>query len=874
MEVYILDGNLKKIGLIQGFKSFIWAERYRDVGDCELYIPASVEALDLVRVGNYIFRSDIEHLCIIKKITVTTSAENGNYLIVQGQDAKSFLEQRIIWGTTTINGNVAAALRKMVRVAAADQATAQRMLVKANGDRLLYTIGNTDLTETAHEQISYSNLGEVIRDRCRLYGWGYRVQYTRDSDGSIDFQLYKGADKSGQIIFSKALENLNSSKYIVDDLSLGNVALVAGEGEGSKRARTTVGAGSSTERYEVFVDAKDLSKNIPYEELTAAYTGGTISQSGGKYYYSVSGTVIAEVPSASPAASDTAVLTDAIYETYLTAKGEDALAEYGEKTSFEGAIVPRSQFELRKDYDLGDIVSIRTEYGVSATARVIETVEVWDENGYSLEPRFEYIEVSNSLNNLLTENRENLLTENGTRLLTRSTSDADGVAISELPDTSSLAGEDVFPVVQNGTTKKVQYSIVKALSDKTSSIPFSKVDSTSTATVFTATVAGITELRDGVCCMLMNGVVTSTTNFTLNVNGLGAKPVYSNLAAATRDTTIFNINYTMLFIYDEDRVSGGCWICYRGYDSNTNTIGYQIRTNSSSLPTTQKFYRYRLLFTSPDGTHFVPANTSTSTNATAARAVNQEAIDPFGKIVYYGTTTAINAGARPAATVLWQQYAITLGYSFNRTGAALNLEEWKPVYLKCTPQADGSVIIDADTPYVQSLPTAADGKVYIFLGIAYSDTAMELTLEHPVYYYENGIRLWSNDRMLTGFDSTGYESATGTSGSVAVKTWTIAEAGLYQTIGTGYMTRTGYTAANQALMKCALTVTQYRGGTAVASYSQQAQATGGGDCAVSAMLECEAGDTIVYTMQQFAGSSGVTLAQQTFYVRSSILKLK
>ena len=279
---------------------------------------------------------------------------------------------------------------------------------------------------------------------------------------------------------------------------------------------------------------------------------------------------------------------------------------------------------------------------------------------------------------------------------------------------------------------------------RTTGIPFGRCDSTSTSTHFTATVPGIYKLEDGVCCMIDNGVVTSESGFTLNVNGLGAKPVYTNLAAATRDTTIFNINYTMLFVYDETRVSGGCWVCYRGYDANTNTIGYQVRSNSHSLPASQKFYRYRLLFTSADGTHYVPANTSTSTNATSSRTVNQTPIDPFGHIVYYGYTTAIEANARPGASYLWVIYTLSLGYSFNRTGAALTLTSWKPVYIKCAPQADGSAIIDADTPYVQALPTTADGKIYIFLGVAYNATSIELLNNHPVYYHDStGIRLWT-----------------------------------------------------------------------------------------------------------------------------------
>ena len=271
------------------------------------------------------------------------------------------------------------------------------------------------------------------------------------------------------------------------------------------------------------------------------------------------------------------------------------------------------------------------------------------------------------------------------------------------------------------------------------------VDGTSTNTAFTATIPGITEYVDGLAVMLKNGVVTSASGFTININGLGAKQAYSNMAAATAETTMFNVNYTMLFIYDSTRVEGGCWILYRGYNSDNNTIGYQVRTNAYSLPATDNFVRYRLLFTSPDHAHFVPANKSTSTSATAKKDVITTAINPFGPIVYYSTTTAISAGSRPGVSVIWQQYAgIVLGYSFNRTNVALTLTAWKPVFVKCAPQADGSAIIDADTPFVQDLPTTNDGKIYIFLGVATEATKFELNLSHPVYYHDGtSIRLWT-----------------------------------------------------------------------------------------------------------------------------------
>ncbi len=300
---------------------------------------------------------------------------------------------------------------------------------------------------------------------------------------------------------------------------------------------------------------------------------------------------------------------------------------------------------------------------------------------------------------------------------------------------------------------------------RASAIPYGEVDSTSTSTVYTATVPGIYELKDGVCVYLRNNVVTSASGFTININELGAKPAYSNMAATSRETTLFNINYTMLFIYNENRITGGCWDLYRGYNSNDNTIGYQLRTNSSNLPVIDQTYRYRLLFTSPDGSHFIPSTTSTSTNATASRNVNQRPIDPFGEIVYYGTTTALSAGTKPGVTSLWQQYTMTFGYAFNRTGAALTLTYPAPVYLKCAPQSDGSAIIDSTTPYVQTLPTTKDGKIYIFLGLAYSATAIELRMNHPVYYHNgDGVRLWSGQQIVSQISVT-VASSTPSSGN-------------------------------------------------------------------------------------------------------------
>lgn len=275
-------------------------------------------------------------------------------------------------------------------------------------------------------------------------------------------------------------------------------------------------------------------------------------------------------------------------------------------------------------------------------------------------------------------------------------------------------------------------------------IPFGEVDSDSTSTAFTATVPGITELKDGTIIMLKNGVISSASGCTLDVNGLGAKRIHYSMAADSALTTTFNINYTALMYYDSSRNSGdGAWVFYYGYYTSSNTIGYQIRTNSTRMRMSSVVYRYRLLFTSQDGQYYVPANNSTSTNATTSRNTVSEKIDPFGRICYYGTTASVAAGSMPAAAYLWDQYVVTLGYSFAK-GSALSMTAHRPVYLKCDPQTDGSVIIDNSQPWVQQLPSSEDSKVYIFLGIAIDATTMELFKDHPAYYYSNGaVRHWT-----------------------------------------------------------------------------------------------------------------------------------
>lgn len=279
-------------------------------------------------------------------------------------------------------------------------------------------------------------------------------------------------------------------------------------------------------------------------------------------------------------------------------------------------------------------------------------------------------------------------------------------------------------------------------------------------TKWDVTDSTITEYVDGmVVCLKVPVAGNGTYGTGLQINDLGYKPVVYNVNSMV--STRYGVGSIVWCVYNATQTGSlyinstsavtvtGCWQV-QDYDANTNTIGYQLRTNSSTRPVSSATYRYRLMFSSLDNSQWVPANNSTSTNATSARTVNQEVINPWGRIVYYSTTAAKTAGQSLSATAQWDRYIFNLGYSFN-DGSALDLTFPGPVYIKCAPQASGGAIIDSTTPYTQALPSSADGKIYIYLGQAYSASEVELIDYHPVFYHDGSkIAMWTDTKGFSG----------------------------------------------------------------------------------------------------------------------------
>lgn len=392
IDLYVLNEDLEIVGIIDSYSSLIWANRYDKNGDCEVYIEANKENVELLKQDYYLIRTDDDNMaCKIKYIEIDTNAENGDYLTVMGHDTKDILSQRIVWKQTNINGKAENCIYNLVDKNFINTEIQDRKFQNKNGKAKLLLDKKQGFTETMTGQTSYIDVEEKTQEICRKFGWGYKVKVR---DENFYFSLYKGEDRSDKVVFSSDFENLQSTKYASDKTNIKNVALIGGEGEGSKRSKEIAGQGVGSDRYETFVDAKDISKSITFEELTKMYPltknggqgyiealgdtaiykmnyidieiidndqllklkeqyiSGEEIEKEGKKYYQINNVAIAELENAIPEDGSDVVLKDIVYSTYLLNKGYEKLSEYGVKETFEGEIEPSTTFEYKKDYFL------------------------------------------------------------------------------------------------------------------------------------------------------------------------------------------------------------------------------------------------------------------------------------------------------------------------------------------------------------------------------------------------------------------------------------------------------------------------------------------------------------------------------------------
>ena len=346
--------------ICDSFSSLLWDIEYYNCGSFEVYIAASPRNIEIFQTGRIVGRDDdSQHFGLIESVQIDTNAENGDYLTVKGRFLMCLLERRIIYPTLSFTSQTS--YGDIVRTAVTNNAitTGNRKLPGLS----LGTVSGAVWEQNTTLQISYANLMEWVYTICEKIGGTANIWLNKISEGqySMLFDLSEGADRSvsqdenPHIIFSDAYTNLLSFSYAEEIENQRNFAYILGQGEGEERKRTTYCIEPEPillERYEVYVDAKDISEE---EQID----GQTVPIPAEKYI------------------------------ELLKTRGSERLVQ--PKTVSESEIAAHNtQYVYNKDYAVGDYVTVQhRRFGmIQPRIQLIGMIEGFDQNGRSLTPTF------------------------------------------------------------------------------------------------------------------------------------------------------------------------------------------------------------------------------------------------------------------------------------------------------------------------------------------------------------------------------------------------------------------------------------------------------------------------------------------------------
>ena len=364
MQLYVLDNNFKVLGIIDNYECLVWQRNYYKPSTFSMQIIPSFEQFQLLKKGNILLKKDNTKEAMYIDHRELEENENGiEVLTVSGYSLSQWLDRRITLYKQLENGNAETVIRNYVNNNCINTKETNRKFPS-----FIQGINN-NLGQEVDYNSHYKPLLEEIESIATTNELGYRIDLDLHSKQYI-FEVYQGLDRTvnqdlnSRAIFSTEFENISNQKYIDSDNNYRNMVLVAGAGEDENRKTLALGSdNSSFDRYELFVDARDISdKESKTRMVTDELTGEKIEET-----YEV------EIPLET-------------YNKLLEARAKDKLSECTKVETFDCIISNTNNLIYRVDFDLGDKVSIiNKKWGLMLNERIVSITESYDIEGLKID---------------------------------------------------------------------------------------------------------------------------------------------------------------------------------------------------------------------------------------------------------------------------------------------------------------------------------------------------------------------------------------------------------------------------------------------------------------------------------------------------------
>lgn len=338
--IRILSPSLNLEGEIDNYLSLSFLRRYHSTGEFQLVTNRKVQNADKLNINQLIMLGRDKHKTgIIRHKEIKTNEQGEEILIVKGYTLGAITKQRITippenQSTDTIEVDAETVMKHYVKRNCLD--------ISGMEFPMLMIAENKNRGPTLKWQSRYKNLEEELESISRLTNIGWHIYPDFNLKRWI-FDIYNGRNLSVNqninppVIFSPQFDNVKSQEYVDSLVDFGNFAIVAGQGEGIDREVITVGSDATgLDKHIIFVDARDLENSAD-----------------------------------------------------LPRRGETKLNEHKRVITFQSQILPEGPFKYEKDWNLGDIATVKNkDWGVTMDTRITEVTETYEAGGFKLNVTF------------------------------------------------------------------------------------------------------------------------------------------------------------------------------------------------------------------------------------------------------------------------------------------------------------------------------------------------------------------------------------------------------------------------------------------------------------------------------------------------------
>ena len=362
MILAVYDPQLRPVGLIEQYESCSWVRRFRSKGECNLTVPYSDDALEILKDEYLIFQQNgIEAMCIMT-VTLTKDQTGADVINVTAYSLLHWLA----WRVTQKKYEE----RELTSQQIIENLITANVTSPSDSKRVIpYVVLNrrakyADLEGTEFSQPAYRPVYDLVQEQMEASKLGCIV--TSDiahRQHVFDFKMPENhtAGSASPVIFSVDYGTLSEQEFLHSHENYSNTAYVIGgdiesdEASYKKVALQIVGdEHSGFERREIGIEASDIKKDFERED------------------------------------GESVTLKPAQVESRLIKRGEDELRNnYPEESTFTGSVVETDSLVYKQDWDLGDRVTCTYQrWGIQADLTISEIEEEYTRAGRTLKVTF------------------------------------------------------------------------------------------------------------------------------------------------------------------------------------------------------------------------------------------------------------------------------------------------------------------------------------------------------------------------------------------------------------------------------------------------------------------------------------------------------